>query len=105
MGAFFVDFNDGQRCVSHIWGFPFINYPLYTWKSFIGLALVATILGQMVFNWLLKWLSASAISMSILGETVGTCMLAYFILGEVISLQQGAGITITLVGLALFLFP
>lgn len=82
----------------------FIDYPLYTWKSFIGLALIATILGQMIFNWLLKWLSASAISMSILGETVGTCILAYFILGEVISLQQGAGITITLVGLALFLF-
>ena len=82
----------------------FIDYPLYTWESFIGLALIATIFGQMVFNWLLKWLSTSAISMSILGETVGTCILAYFILGEVISLQQGAGITITLVGLALFLF-
>ena len=82
----------------------FIDYPLYTWKSFIGLALIATILGQMAFNWLLKWLSTSTISMSILGEPVGTCILAYFILGEVISLQQGVGITITLVGLALFLF-
>jgi drug/metabolite transporter (DMT)-like permease len=81
----------------------FIDYPLNTWESFIGLALIATILGQMVFNWLLKWLSASAISMSILGETVGTCILAYFILGEVISLQQGTGITITFVGLSLFL--
>ncbi|MBF4692093.1 DMT family transporter [Fusibacter ferrireducens] len=82
----------------------FIDYPLYTWKSFIGLALIATILGQMVFNWLLKWLNTSTISMSILGETVGTCVLAYFILGEVISTQQGIGIAITLVGLATFLF-
>lgn len=82
----------------------FTGYPLSTWKSFLGLALIATIFGQMVFNWLLKWLSTSAISMSILGETVGTCILAYFILGQVISLQQGVGITITLVGLALFLF-
>ena len=82
----------------------FTGYPLSTWKYFLGLALIATIFGQMVFNWLLKWLSTSAISMSILGETVGTCILAYFILGQVISLQQGVGITITLVGLALFLF-
>lgn len=82
----------------------FIDYPLATWKALIGLALIATVFGQMVFNWLLKWLRASTISMSILGETIGTCILAYFILGEAISLQQGAGITITLIGLALFLF-
>jgi len=82
----------------------FTNYPLYTWKSFIGLALIATILGQMVFNWLLKWLSTSVISMSILGETIGTCFLAYYILGEIVSLRQGVGIIITLIGLALFFF-
>ncbi|WP_066499604.1 DMT family transporter [Abyssisolibacter fermentans] len=82
----------------------FTNYSLQTWKSFIGLACIATILGQMIFNWLLKWVSTSVISMSILGETIGTCVLAYFILDEVISLQQGIGIMIILVGLALFLF-
>ena len=46
--------------------------------AFIGLAFIATILGQTIFNWLLKWMSATVISMSILGETIGTCMLAYF---------------------------
>ncbi|MGP6149636.1 DMT family transporter [Priestia flexa] len=82
---------------------PFFNYSVQTWWSFIGLAFVATILGQTIFNWLLKWLSTSIISMSILGETIGTCILAYFILGEVISLQQGMGIALILIGLALFL--
>lgn len=82
----------------------FTNYSLQTWKSFIGLAFIATILGQMIFNWLLKWLSASVISMSILGETIGTCVLAYFILNEVISFQQCIGIMIILAGLAIFLF-
>jgi drug/metabolite transporter (DMT)-like permease len=81
----------------------FTNYPLQTWQAFLGLACIATILGQMTFNWLLKWLSTSVISMSILGETIGTCILAYFILGEGISLQQGAGIAVILTGLALFL--
>lgn len=82
---------------------PFFNYSVPTWWSFIGLAFIATILGQTIFNWLLKWLSTSIISMSILGETIGTCILAYFILGEVISLQQGMGIALILIGLALFL--
>ncbi|MFJ7973821.1 DMT family transporter [Psychrobacillus sp. NPDC096389] len=82
---------------------PFFNYSVQTWWSFIGLAFIATILGQTIFNWLLKWLSTSIISMSILGETIGTCILAYFILDEVISLQQGMGIVLILIGLALFL--
>ncbi|PAQ14230.1 EamA family transporter [Bacillaceae bacterium SAOS 7] len=81
----------------------FVDYSAQTWWSFIGLAFIATILGQTVFNWLLKWLSTSVISMSILGETIGTCILAYFILGEVISVQQGFGIALILMGLGLFL--
>ncbi len=81
----------------------FTNYPLKTWQAFFGLACIATILGQMTFNWLLKWLSTSVISMSILGETIGTCILAYYILDEHISLQQGVGIAVILTGLAIFL--
>ncbi|PGS39736.1 EamA family transporter [Bacillus cereus] len=81
----------------------FIHYSTQTWVCFIGLAFIATILGQTIFNWLLKWMSATVISMSILGETIGTCILAYFILNETISIQQGLGITVIFIGLALFL--
>ncbi|MGN4443787.1 DMT family transporter [Bacillus cereus group sp. MYBK79-1] len=81
----------------------FIYYSTQTWVCFIGLAFIATILGQTIFNWLLKWMSATVISMSILGETIGTCILAYFILEETISLQQSLGISIIFIGLALFL--
>ena len=52
-----------------------IHYSTQTWLCFIGLAFIATILGQTIFNWLLKWMSATVISMSILGETIGTCIL------------------------------
>lgn len=81
----------------------FVGYSMKTWGAFLGLAVVATILGQFIFTWLLKWLSASVISMSILGEAVGTCILSYFILSEKISLQQGIGIIIILFGLGIFL--
>lgn len=81
----------------------FFHYSIQTWWAFIGLAFIATILGQTIFNWLLKWLSTSVISISILGETIGTCILAYFILSEVISFQQGIGILLILIGLAVFL--
>lgn len=81
----------------------FVHYPASAWGSFIGLALIATLAGQMSLNWLLKWLSAAVISMGILGETVGTCLLAYLILGEAVSLQQAFGIAIILAGLAVCL--
>lgn len=84
-------------------GSAFTGYPSKTWLAFTGLAFMATILGQFIFTWLLKWLSASVISMSILGEAVGTCILSYFILSEKITLQQGTGIIIILAGLGLFL--
>ncbi len=82
----------------------FIDYAQSTWAAFLGIAFISTILGQMLLNWLLKWLSTSVISMSILGETIGTCILAYFILGEIITLRQGIGIIVTLFGLGLFMF-
>ena len=82
----------------------FIDYSQSTWTAFLGIAFISTILGQMLLNWLLKWLSTSVISMSRLGETIGTCILAYFILGEIITLRQGIGIIVTLAGLGLFMF-
>jgi drug/metabolite transporter (DMT)-like permease len=77
-----------------------------TWMALIGLALVATVGGQFLFNILLKRVSATAVTMSILGEPVGTCILAYFIFGDVVSVQQFFGICVILTGLSIyFLWP
>lgn len=90
--------------VSGISGVSLINYSARDWLCFIGLALVSTIMGQTIFNFLLKWMNASTISMSILGEPVGTCILAFIILKQGISLQQFTGILIILSGITIFLF-
>lgn len=83
--------------------YPLIGYPKSDWLWFFCLALISTILGQTILNWLIKWLSTSTISMSILGEPVGTCILAYFILGQGISYNQILGSVIILIGIAIFL--
>lgn len=83
-------------------GDSFTDYPTEAWCSFLGLALICTIGGQFVFNLLLKKVSATAVTMSILGEPIGTCILAYFILSETIGLQQFVGIVVIIVGLAIF---
>lgn len=40
-----------------------------------------------------------------MGEPIGTCILAYFVLNEAINFQQGVGIAIIIVGLIIFFLP
>lgn len=82
------------------------GYSSQTWLAFVGIALIATVGGQFVFNLLLKQLPASAVTMSILGEPIGTCILAYLFLHESISGQQLLGIVTIIGGLSVyFLVP
>lgn len=83
-------------------GQSFSGYSCQTWGCFLGLALFATVGGQCVFNLLLKYLPATAVTMGILGEPVGTIVLAFLIFGESISLQQGIGMVFILGGVWLF---
>lgn len=85
-------------------GEAFGGYTGQTWWAFIGLALICTIGGQFVFNLLLKKVPASAVTMSILGEPIGTCILARLILGESVALQQLMGIVVIMAGMIVFFF-
>lgn len=87
---------------SLIQGEAFTGYPLATWGAFLGIALISTIGGQFVFNLLLKDVPASAVTMSILGEPIGTILLAALILHEGLSAQQAVGILVIMVGMAVF---
>lgn len=73
----------------------FYPYPVEDWGYFILLAIFPTLLGHSLFNWAVKWVSTSIISMAILFEPVGAALLAYFILKEdLIWTQWLGGITI-----------
>ena len=52
----------------------------YLW--FLLLALVPQLFGHTTFNWALKYLPASFVSVTLLGEPVGSTVLAYFIFQE-----------------------
>lgn len=80
------------------------GYSAGTWGAFLGLALISTIGGQFIFNLLLKNISATAVTMGILGEPVGTCILAFFLLHERIAPRQFAGIAVILAGLSVYFF-
>lgn len=82
---------------------PLNGYSSYQWLIFLCLAIIPTFLGHTLFNWSLRWLSASTISMTILLEPIGASLLAYIILSEGISWSQWLGGSILLLGLMLFI--
>ena len=60
----------------------FFGYSPSTYFYLILLALVPQLIGHTTFNWALKYLPASMVAITILGEPVGSTILAYLILGE-----------------------
>lgn len=84
-------------------GTAMLGYPAREWGIFLLLAIVPTVFGHMVFNWLLKYVKATTVSMSVLGEPVGATILAYLLLGEMIFPMQIVGGLLTIAGLQYFL--
>lgn len=82
---------------------PFFGYPANHWGLFLALAIVPTFFGHTLFNWALKWLSTSTISMGIVFEPVGATILAYLLLNEKVTGSQLLGGTIVIFGLFLFI--
>ncbi|MDG5471835.1 DMT family transporter [Jeotgalibacillus sp. ET6] len=74
------------------------------WIYFLLLAILPTLLGHSLFNWSLKWISTTFISMAILFEPVGASVLAFYILGESLRGSQIIGGTVVIAGLALFIW-
>jgi drug/metabolite transporter (DMT)-like permease len=76
-------------------GHPFGGYAASEWGIFLLLAIVPTIFGHYLFNWLLQYMNATTVSMGVLGEPVFSSLLAWVLLGEALStLQMSAGILI-----------
>lgn len=84
-------------------GESFGPYPAEEWMWFLLLALIPNLLGHTLFNWALKWVSTNVISIAILFEPVGAAILAYFILGELLSLSQIVGGTVVITGILFFI--
>ena len=59
--------------------------------AFWGMALVAQIMGHSTYNWTLKWLSAGLIAVSLLGEPIGSTILAYILFDEGLTVYKYAG--------------
>jgi len=70
---------------------PFFGYSPSTYLLFFLLALIPQLIGHTTLNWALKYLPASMVAIINLGEPIGSTILAFFILGEGLTLWKVLG--------------
>ncbi|MFY9941504.1 MAG: DMT family transporter [Desulfobacterales bacterium] len=75
-------------------GLPVRGFSSGTWGAFWAMALFTQLVGHTCYNWALKWFSAGLIAVSLLGEPIGSTILAYILFQEGLSWLKilGAGL-------------
>ncbi len=81
---------------------PLAPYPAREWVLFAALAVIPTILGHTIFNWALRWVSATTVSMSTLGEPVVATVLAWLLFREEPGWATIVGGILLLAGIGLY---
>jgi drug/metabolite transporter (DMT)-like permease len=81
-------------------GAPLVDYPPREWLLFLGMAVGPGLFGHTVLNWALAHVESSVVSVSLLGEPIGSALLALVLLGEVPTTITVVGGTIVLIGIA-----
>lgn len=84
-------------------GGRFTGYESSTYWLFIAIALIPQVIGHTTVNWALKYFSATAVAVIILGEPIGASILALVILKETLSGMKIIGGCIILAGVILAL--
>ncbi|WP_026370254.1 DMT family transporter [Kallotenue papyrolyticum] len=78
-----------------LWGLPPLAYLLL-----LGLALGPQLLGHTAFNWSIRYVSATVVTVAILGEPIGSTILAFWLLDQPVRPLQVIGGLILLGGIA-----
>jgi drug/metabolite transporter (DMT)-like permease len=84
---------------------PFFGYSSNTYLILLLLAIIPQLIGHTTFNWALRYLPASMVAITILGEPIGSTILAYFILSEGLTLWKILGGISIFIGILIALVP
>lgn len=78
---------------------PFRGYTPNTYLMFLLLAVVPQLLGHSSFNWALRYLTATYVAVTVMGEPVGSTLLAWLLLDEPPTVLKVAGGALILAGI------
>jgi len=78
---------------------PVFTYSAETYICLLALGILPQLLGHTLFNWALKYVSAAFVSLTLLGEPIGTIILALIFLKESPTLLEGVGAVLIMIGI------
>jgi drug/metabolite transporter (DMT)-like permease len=84
--------------IALISGNSLVGYTPKTYLLLFAIAMIPQVIGHTSLNWALKYFSATAVAVIILGEPIGASILALVILGETLSVVKIIGGLIILIG-------
>jgi drug/metabolite transporter (DMT)-like permease len=85
--------------VAVVRGLPLVTYPPHEWALFVGMAVGPGVLGHTVINWALGHLESHVVSVTLLGEPLGSTVLAVALLSEVPTAGTLVGGAVVLAGI------
>lgn len=78
-----------------------LGYGTTTYGWIILLAVIPQLIGHSTYNWALKYLNATLVAVTVLGEPIGSATLAFFLLDETPSIMTLVGGALILAGIFL----
>ncbi|MFC7077383.1 DMT family transporter [Haloarcula halophila] len=81
-------------------GTPIRGYPTHEWLLFLAMAVGPGVFGHTVLNWALEHVESSLVSVSLLGEPLGSALLAFVVLTEAPGTATLVGGAVVLGGVA-----
>lgn len=84
-----------------VFQYPLLGYSTTTYIMLVLLALIPQTIGHLSLTWSLRFVSATLVTVAVLGEPIGATVLAFIILNEVPTLTQVLGGALILTGIFL----
>ncbi|MDB5002232.1 MAG: family transporter [Mucilaginibacter sp.] len=92
--------------LSMVLGNDLFHYNLKTWGSLAAMGIICQLTGWITINYAISHLESTKVAITLLSQTVVTCLLAMFILNESLELKEIIGSVVVLAGIAItFLKP
>ncbi|MDR0764170.1 MAG: DMT family transporter [Synergistaceae bacterium] len=84
-----------------VMGYPVTGFSAVTWGAFAGSALMSQLLGHSSYNWALGHFSSGFVSIMLLGEPIGSAILAYILFREIPTPVKFAGFALLMTAIVM----
>ncbi|WP_416674295.1 DMT family transporter [Egbenema bharatensis] len=84
-----------------LFGTSYVGYPTQVYGWILLMAVFPQLIGHTSFNWAVRWMSPTLVTLTILAEPIGASVLGILVFQEIPGWQVGVGAAVILLGVAI----